>query len=108
VKNNRDAENIVCDGHVGFTVFQLAESGICYSFGAAGREHGRSIYNDATFSGHGYRPMMLSLPYYFAQQEDNEDFENHSKKNLPLASFVQSEACCVQPPFSKGHRAELF
>lgn len=32
VKNNRDPEDIVCDGHVAFTFFQLAESGICYSF----------------------------------------------------------------------------
>jgi hypothetical protein len=49
VKNNRDPESIVCDGHVAFTFFQLAEPGICYMFGAAGREHERSIYSDAAF-----------------------------------------------------------
>jgi hypothetical protein len=46
--------------------------------------------------------MMLSLPCYFAQQEDNEDLKNHSKKNLPLASFVQSEACSVRPHSPKA------
>jgi hypothetical protein len=39
---------------------------------------------------------------YFAQQEDNEDLKNHSKKNLPLASFVQSEACSVRPHSPKA------